>query len=173
MKAKVLKPCVIGSVEYSAGQVAEVRDKDVEKLTAKGFIASAGAAASGEADTSNAPGASSALEPIVSRISDALGVERKDNETPVQFLERFAGNCERITQRITDEASRLEGERDEAVAHREQAVAENDKIKAELEELKAQLVASNNPSADAKSDAEKADEPKGDAKADAKSKAKS
>ncbi len=109
-----------------------------------------------------------ALEPIAARIGGSLGFEREEGEPPLQFLERFASDCERITSRLGEHFGALESERDtailardEALAHWEQAVAENDKLKADLDELKVFV------------EGTKADAEKPDAKADAKSKAKS
>ena len=78
-----------------------------------------------------------ALEPIAARISAALGIERESTETPVQFLDRFAGQCEEITLRLGEQYGYLESERDAANKERDEAKAEVEQFRAELDALKA------------------------------------
>lgn len=54
------------------------------------------------------------LESIAARISASLSVERDSEETPLQFLNRFADDCEKIAESMEMRLDQAESERDAA-----------------------------------------------------------
>lgn len=156
MKVQVLKPFVIGKTEHLSG-IVEVPDNKVARLVGKGLAAPMEAPLEASLDVNMSGYAANAgyaadyndqLEPIAARISAALGVERFSDQTPLQFLKKFAGDCESVAQKLEDrldeqktqfDASwkQAQGEIATLTQERDEAIAERDKLRTELDELKA------------------------------------
>lgn len=138
-KVNVTKSLVMRGKIYNPGP-QDVGEQEAADLAKRGAIEGNAPAPAAEASqTLGIEGGDSPLEPIAARISESLGIERTEGETPVAFLERFAAQCGEVAENLGAQTSALQADADKSRHEVEAAYEEIQRLRGEVETLQAQL----------------------------------
>jgi hypothetical protein len=144
---KIVKTIRRGMNKFAPGDEAALQavcsPEELSALAVRGLVVGGG-----ESEPANqflgvlgATVGDSVLESIAARISGALAVERRSDESAIEFLEGFADQCGEVAANVAEQIQQLKAKVEDAIRERDEARQESADLRDQVANLNDEITA--------------------------------